>query len=78
MPESCNGRGHALSGRIAKQSDQLLALLVQHRQVFTDDGKRFRLNPLLATAATEPVDPNQHRGDKLATPGDMLVSMAGK
>ncbi|MGE6993779.1 YfjI family protein [Pseudomonas sp. NPDC047961] len=65
----------------AKQRDQLLALLVQHRQVFTDDGKRFRLNPLLATAATaatEPVDPNQHRGDKLATPGDMLVSMAGK
>ncbi|HUE93580.1 DUF3987 domain-containing protein [Pseudomonas sp.] len=58
----------------AAQRDNLLAILVDHHQLLTSDGKQFDLNPLatVATTATAQAHQGFSCGDTLATSGDKL------
>lgn len=65
--------GPRLARKSAKQRDELLAVLVDHHQLLTHDGKQFCINPAaatLATLATSPEQQGRSRGDALATSGD--------
>lgn len=44
--------GPSLARKSAKQRDSLLAILVDHNQLLTSDGKQFSINPLATTATT--------------------------
>ncbi|UVM07125.1 YfjI family protein [Pseudomonas laurylsulfatiphila] len=44
--------GPSIARKNAKQRDQLLAVLVEHRQLLTSDGKHFTINPTATTATT--------------------------
>ncbi|MCY1408511.1 hypothetical protein D9M71_238320 [compost metagenome] len=44
--------GPSIARKSAKQRDQLLAVLVEHRQLLTSDGKHFTINPAATTATT--------------------------
>jgi phage/plasmid-like protein (TIGR03299 family) len=44
--------GPSIARKTAKQRDQLLAVLVEHRQLLTSDGKHFTINPAATTATT--------------------------
>jgi hypothetical protein len=44
--------GPSIARKNAKQRDQLLAVLVEHRQLLTSDGKHFTINPAATTATT--------------------------
>lgn len=63
----------------AAQRDNLLAILVDHHQLLTSDGKQFNLNPLAtaATAATTRANQGFIRGDTMATSGDKLSEARG-
>ena len=44
--------GPSIARKSAKQRDQLLAVLVEHHQLLTSDGKQFTINPAATTATT--------------------------
>lgn len=44
--------GPSIARKSAKQRDQLLAVLVEHYQILTSDGKHFTINPAATTATT--------------------------
>jgi hypothetical protein len=56
----------------AKQRDQLLAVLMEHHQLLSRDGKQFTINPLATTATTATSHARQglSGGDTVATSGD--------
>ena len=58
----------------ATQRDAMLAVLTEHHQLLTCDGKQFRLNPLatMATTATSAVPQDLGNGDAMATSGDKI------
>ncbi len=64
--------GPSLARKSAKQRDSLLAILVDHNQLLTSDGKQFSINPLAttATAATKPSPQGQATCDIAATSCD--------
>lgn len=61
--------GPSIVRKSAKQRDSLLAALVDHNQLLTDDGKHFTINPLAATAtpATKHAQPGVSSCDSFAT-----------
>ena len=63
----------------AELRDNLLAILVDHHQLLTSDGKQFDLNPLatVATTATTQAHQGFSRGDTMATSGDKLNKAPG-
>ena len=71
--------GPSIVRKSAKQRDSLLAALVDHNQLLTDDGKHFTINPLAATAtpATKHAQPGVSSCDSFATRCDKLRSVMG-
>jgi hypothetical protein len=70
--------GPSLARKSAKGRDRLLAILVDHHQLLTDDGKQFTINPLATTAttATEPAEQGPSGCDSIATGCDTLPATA--
>jgi hypothetical protein len=64
--------GPSIVRKSAKQRDSLLAALVDHNQLLTDDGKHFTINPLATTAttATKHAQPGSSSCDSVATTCD--------
>ncbi len=64
--------GPSIARKSSKQRDSLLAVLVDHNQLLTHDGKQFTLNPLATTAttATKPAEQGPISCDSLATTCD--------
>jgi hypothetical protein len=66
--------GPRFARKSAAQRDSLLAILADHHQLLTGDGKQFSINPLATTAttATTPAQQGLSCGDAVATSGDRL------
>lgn len=66
--------GPSAARKSAKQRNRLLAILVDHYQLLTDDGKQFTINPLATTAttATKPANLGANVCDNIATGCDKL------
>ncbi|WP_223510988.1 YfjI family protein [Pseudomonas sp. BF-R-05] len=64
--------GPSIARKSAKQRDQLLAVLVEHRQLLTSDGKHFTINPAAttATAVTKPAPQELQACDSVVTSCD--------
>lgn len=64
--------GPSIVRKSAKQRDSLLATLVDHNQLMTDDGKHFTINPLAtpATTATKHAQQGPSSCDSVATTCD--------
>ncbi len=68
--------GPPVARKSAKQRDVLLAALVEHRQLLTEDGKRFRINPAATTAtfATSQENRGANHCDTVATDRDKTAA----
>lgn len=66
--------GPSAARKSAKQRNRLLAILVDHYQLLTDDGKQFTINPFATTAttATKPANLGANVCDNIATGCDKL------
>ncbi|MFP5422360.1 MAG: DUF3987 domain-containing protein [Gammaproteobacteria bacterium] len=64
--------GPSITRKSAKHRDSLLAVLVDHNQLLTNDGKQFSINPLATTAttATKPSQIPPNTCDSVATSCD--------
>lgn len=64
--------GPSIARKTAKQRDQLLAVLVEHHQLLTSDGKHFTINPAATTATivTKPAPQELQACDSVMTSCD--------
>ena len=70
--------GPGIARKSARQRDQLLATLVEHHQLLTNDGKTFAINQLATTATTATTPTRQGRStcDSFATSCDKSPALA--